>query len=226
MSERRKLPSRRNGYTWHLKINGQGLYIRSGEYEDGTLGEVFIDIAKAGAGLRSTTNCWAIAISQSLQWGTPLEKIVDMFTHVQYEPSGEVRGHPQIIKAYSIPDLVVRVLGLHYLGRSDLANGPDQPIIVGPEPSSLQETASEEDALAGKSAKKTPGGFERLPGTPETPQQRERREAQEEYAKRVSQAKDQGYSGNQCGSCQSFAMKRTGPCETCDLCGATSGGCS
>ena len=105
---------------------GNKIYLRTGEYEDGTLGEIFIDMHKEGAAFRSMMNCFAIAVSMGLQYGVPLEEYVETFTFTRFEPQGMVTGHPNIKMATSIIDYVFRVLGLEYLGRTDLVQVPPE----------------------------------------------------------------------------------------------------
>ena len=119
---RRPLPSKRSGYTQKAKISGHTIYVRTGAYEDGTLGEIFLDINKEGTLLRSMMNCFAIAVSLGLQYGVPLEEFVDVFTFARFEPNGLVTGHDNIKRATSIIDLVFRDLALNYLGRHDLVH--------------------------------------------------------------------------------------------------------
>jgi ribonucleoside-diphosphate reductase alpha chain len=116
---RRPLPKVRNGITYELKIGGQKMYLRTGEYDDGEIGEIFLDMSKEGATLRSILNCFAIAISKGLQYGVPLKEFVDTFTFTRFEPQGIVQGHPYIKQATSVIDLVFRTLGEKYLGRTD-----------------------------------------------------------------------------------------------------------
>jgi ribonucleoside-diphosphate reductase alpha chain len=116
---RRPLPKRRNGITYELKIGGQKLYVRTGEYEDGQLGEIFLDMSKEGATLRSILNCFAIAVSKGLQYGVPLEEFVNTFIFSRFEPQGIVEGHENIKMATSVIDLVFRTLGYDYCGRTD-----------------------------------------------------------------------------------------------------------
>jgi ribonucleoside-diphosphate reductase alpha chain len=118
------LPGRRSGYTQEARIGGHKVYLRTGEYEDGTLGEVFIDLAKEGATLRGILSCFAIAISKGLQFGVPLEEFVDTFTFQTFEPRGLVEGHPNIKMANSIVDYVFRALAVEYLHRDELAQVP------------------------------------------------------------------------------------------------------
>ncbi|MBT7994890.1 MAG: vitamin B12-dependent ribonucleotide reductase, partial [Bacteroidetes bacterium] len=117
--ERKRLPSKRNGFTQKAKIGGQTIFVRTGEYSDGTLGEVFIDMHKEGAAFRSMLNSFAIAISLGLQYGVPLEEYVDKFTFTRFEPSGNV-DHANIKYATSIIDYVLRLLAFEYLNRTDL----------------------------------------------------------------------------------------------------------
>jgi ribonucleoside-diphosphate reductase alpha chain len=118
------LPGRRGGYTQEARIGGHKVYLRTGEYDDGTLGEVFIDLAKEGATLRGILSCFAIAVSKGLQFGVPLEEFVDTFTFQTFEPRGMVEGHPNIKMANSIIDYVFRALAVEYLARDELAQVP------------------------------------------------------------------------------------------------------
>ncbi|MCH7584432.1 MAG: vitamin B12-dependent ribonucleotide reductase [Acidobacteria bacterium] len=130
------LPSRRVGFTQEAKVGGHKIFVRTGEYPDGTLGEVFIDLAKEGATLRGILGCLAIAVSKGLQYGVPLEEFVDSFTFQTFEPRGMVEGHPNIKMANSIVDYVFRSLGLEYLGRTDLVQVPPTELGELPEPPS------------------------------------------------------------------------------------------
>lgn len=124
--ERRALPAKRRGFTQKAKINGQALFLRTGEYNDGTLGEIFIDMAKEGATMRSMLNCFAIAISIGLQYGVPLEEYVEKFVFTRFEPAGMV-DHPNIKTTTSIIDFMFRSLAYEYLGRNDLVHVLDTP---------------------------------------------------------------------------------------------------
>jgi ribonucleoside-diphosphate reductase alpha chain len=126
--ERRKLPAKRRGFTQKAKINGQAIFLRTGEYGDGTLGEIFIDLAKEGSTLRSLINSFAIAVSVGLQYGVPLEEYVEKFIFTKFEPSGMV-DHPNIKSTTSIVDFVFRCLAYEYLGRTDLVHVLDKPEI-------------------------------------------------------------------------------------------------
>jgi len=116
---RRPLPTQRRGFTYELKLSGQKMYLRTGEYLNGELGEIFLDMSKEGATLRSILNCFAIAVSKGLQYGVPLKEFVDTFTFTRFEPQGMVEGHAHIRLATSVVDLVFRTLGHQYLGRTD-----------------------------------------------------------------------------------------------------------
>ena len=128
------LPGRRNGYTQEARVGGHKVFIRTGEYEDGTLGELFIDLAKEGATLRGILSCFAIAVSKGLQYGVPLEEYVDTFTFQTFEPRGMVEGHPNIKMANSLIDYVFRALGVEYLHRDELAQVPPDRRDELPEP--------------------------------------------------------------------------------------------
>ena len=123
------LPERREGWTQEARVAGHKVYLRTGEYPDGTLGEVFIDIAKEGATLKGVLGCFAIAVSKGLQYGVPLEEFVDTFTFQTFEPRGMVEGHENIKMSNSIIDYVFRALGLEYLDRTDIVQVPpkDKP---------------------------------------------------------------------------------------------------
>ena len=122
LREREKLPSRRKGYTQKAVVGGHKVYLRTGEYDDGRLGEIFVDMHKEGAALRSLLNNFAIAISLGLQYGVPLEEYVDAFTFTRFEPQGPVQGNDSIKYATSILDYVFRELAVSYLERFDLAH--------------------------------------------------------------------------------------------------------
>ena len=120
---RRKLPDRRKGYIQKAAVGGHKVYLHTGEYDDGELGEIFIDMHKEGAAFRSLMNNFAIAISIGLQYGVPLEEFVDAFVFTRFEPAGPVTGNDTVKSATSILDYIFRELGVSYLGRDDLANG-------------------------------------------------------------------------------------------------------
>jgi len=130
-SERVRLPNRRVGYTQKATVGSHKVYLRTGEYEDGTLGEIFIDMHREGAAFRSLLNCFAIAVSLGLQYGVTLEEFVDAFVFTRFEPSGIVGGHDNIKMATSVIDYIFRELGLAYLGRDDLVQVKPEQIFAG-----------------------------------------------------------------------------------------------
>ena len=127
--ERRTLPAKRRGFTQKAKINGQTIFLRTGEYADGTVGEIFIDMAKEGATMRSMLNCFAISISIGLQYGVPMEEFVEKFVFTRFEPAGFV-DHPNIKSTTSIVDFIFRALGYEYLNRTDLVHVLDKPEVM------------------------------------------------------------------------------------------------
>ena len=142
---RRRLPRKRFGFTQEARVGGQKVYVRTGEYEDRTLGEIFIDIHKEGAAYRSMMNCFAIAVSLGLQYGVPLEEYVNVFTFTRFEPQGTV-DHPNVKYATSIIDYIFRVLGMEYLGRTDFVQVP---------PEQKPESGAEAEAEAAEPPKKS-----------------------------------------------------------------------
>ena len=148
--ERRTLPAKRRGFTQKAKINGQAIFLRTGEYNDGTVGEIFIDMAKEGATMRSMLNCFAISISIGLQYGVPLEEFVEKFVFTRFEPSGMV-DHPNIKSTTSIVDFIFRALAYEYLGRNDLVHVLDKPEI-----SNTGDEDWDDTEVAADTEKKTP----------------------------------------------------------------------
>jgi ribonucleoside-diphosphate reductase alpha chain len=116
-----RLPTKRHGFTQEARVGGHKVFLRTGEYDDGTLGEIFIDMHKEGAAFRSLMNCFAMAVSIGLQYGVPLETYVEQYTFTRFEPHGPVEGHPNLKFATSIVDYIFRVLGVEYLKRYDFA---------------------------------------------------------------------------------------------------------
>jgi ribonucleoside-diphosphate reductase alpha chain len=164
---RRRLPKKRRGFTQEAKVGGQKVYLRTGEYEDGSLGELFIDMHKEGAALRSMMNCFAISVSLGLQFGVPLDEFVNAFTFTRFEPQGPV-DHANIKFATSVVDFIFRLLGMEYLGRTDFVH-------VKPADSELEEEA-ETTGVAPQPEGTTPpagtsleGGQRRTPVADPTP---------------------------------------------------------
>jgi ribonucleoside-diphosphate reductase alpha chain len=146
-----RMPQKRRGFTQEARVGGHKVFLRTGEYDDGALGEIFIDMHKEGAAFRSLMNCFAMAVSVGLQYGVPLETYVEQFTFTRFEPHGVVGGHPNIKFATSIVDYIFRVLGVEYLKRYDFAQvKPDEqnPVIDDPTQTNLAEAARDAGGAA------------------------------------------------------------------------------
>ena len=159
-TDRKRLPDRRKGYIQKATVGGHKVYLHTGEFDEGTLGEIFIDMHKEGAAFRSLMNNFAIAISIGLQYGVPLDEFVDAFVFTRFEPAGEVTGNDRITKATSILDYIFRELAVSYLAREDLAELGDHVSHDGlgkGESESAQETA----ALPEEAAQIISRGFSR-----------------------------------------------------------------
>ena len=222
IAKRKRLPDRRTGYTQKAKIGGQTVYIRTGEYENGQLGEIFIDMAKEGAAFRSLLNSFAIAVSLGLQHGVPLEEFVDAFVFTKFEPSGVVIGNRRIKMATSVIDYIFRELAVTYLGRNDLAHVKDDETVVEKKNDapftfatlgnggSVSRDDKEEHSHAVVLDRST---TERSAGNSEAAQK----------MRAVEQAREQGFTGDVCPECGSMTMVRNGTCLKCTTCGATTG---
>lgn len=212
LAKRRQLPNRRAGYTQKSRIGGQKVYVRTGEYEDGTLGEIFIDMHKEGAAFRSMTNCFAIAVSLGLQHGVPLDEYVDAFVFTRFEPNGVVTGSPYIKMSTSIIDYIFRELAVTYLDRHDLAHVMPEDL----RGDTLHEPAYEsEEVVSERVVDAEPVATLTRPQSVHT-----------KAATKVSaiiEARMKGYEGNPCPNCQSMTLVRSGACAKCDTCGETSG---
>jgi ribonucleoside-diphosphate reductase alpha chain len=229
IAKRRRLPDRRTGYTQKAKINGQSVYIRTGEYENGQLGEIFIDMHREGAAFRSLLNCFAISISLGLQHGVPLEEFVDAFVFTRFEPSGIVTGNEKIKMSTSVIDYIFRELAVSYLGRNDLAHvNPDEskskvsPGIVKKfiEPEFVSEEVVSERLV--ELDKEHANAYNNSLSNVETKIQKKILPVSSMQSK-VRQAIEKGYTGDICTECQSMTMVRNGTCLKCMTCGATSG---
>jgi ribonucleoside-diphosphate reductase alpha chain len=237
IAHRRKLPDRRAGYTQKARIGNHTIYLRTGEYEDGALGEIFLDMHKEGAAFRSMTNCFAIAISLGLQHGVPLEEYVDAFQFTRFEPNGMVQGNPHIKMTTSIIDYIFRELAITYLGRHDLAQVEPEDLRGDAihrersEPEFESEEVVEERFLdspakpqatfaAPRSGHLHPIG-EPVNGNGHTADGAAL--ATHPATDRVRQARLKGYEGDPCTECGQLTLVRSGACAKCDTCGATSG---
>ena len=123
-NDRSRMPDRRKGYIQKVSIGDHKIYLHTGEYDDGKIGEIFIDMNKEGELVKALMNNFAIAISLGLQYGVPLDEFVDAFIETKFEPSGEIKGNDRILNASSILDYIFRELAISYLGREDLAHTP------------------------------------------------------------------------------------------------------
>ncbi|TVQ04377.1 MAG: vitamin B12-dependent ribonucleotide reductase [Balneolaceae bacterium] len=213
VARRQKLPFRRSGYTQKVKIGGQSVYLRTGEYENGQLGEIFIDMHREGAAFRSLMNCFAIAISLGLQHGVPLEEFVDAFVFTKFEPSGMVNGSPHVKMTTSIIDYIFRELAVTYLERDDLAHVAPEDILT------RKLKPSEEQDLADEVEKKTivKESIKVIEGAAVT--KAVKKESDTDY----DRAKQLGYTGDSCPECGSMTMIRNGTCLKCMTCGSTTG---
>ncbi|MFC2083481.1 vitamin B12-dependent ribonucleotide reductase [Bacteroidota bacterium] len=227
IAKRRRLPDRRTGYTQKAKINGQTVYIRTGEYENGEMGEIFIDMAKEGAAFRSLLNSFAISISLGLQHGVPLEEFVDAFIFTRFEPSGPVAGNDRIKMSTSVIDYIFRELAISYLGRNDLAHvdetemkmkSVDHIPLIEPDFES-EETVSERMILLDE----TENSFK--PDNPTNGDRERVLETEKVFSMKrdVLKARERGYTGDICPECGSMTMVRNGTCLKCNTCGATTG---
>ncbi|MEM9879585.1 MAG: vitamin B12-dependent ribonucleotide reductase, partial [Pseudomonadota bacterium] len=152
-THREKLPHRRKGYTQKAIVGGHKVYLRTGEYEDGSLGEIFIDMHKEGAAFRSLMNNFAIAVSIGLQYGVPVEEFVDAYVFTRFEPSGMVEGNDAIKMATSVLDYIFREIAISYLGRNDLAHAEPQDLQVDALGNGVRGTGKQEvDAGASEEA--------------------------------------------------------------------------
>ena len=249
---RERLPDRRKGYTQKAIVGGHKVYLRTGEYDDGRLGEIFIDMHKEGAAFRSLMNNFAIAISLGLQYGVPLSEYVEAFTFTRFDPAGRVRGNDRIKNATSILDYVFRELAVSYLDRMDLAHVDEEsaaPDSIGggvregklPLPASriaspgfhrssnqlnhlyvIHDAKGREKAVQPQPAKVSLAAG--AAGAEEASISAGSVMGAGDAAVDPSQAsRIMGYVGEACGECGNFTMVRNGSCLKCDTCGSTSG---
>lgn len=221
IAKRRKLPDRRTGYTQKVKINGQSVYIRTGDYDNGQLGEIFIDMHKEGAAFRSLLNCFAISISLGLQHGVPLEEFVDAFVFTRFEPSGVVSGHKRIKMSTSVIDYIFRELAVTYLNRNDLAHVEEDEHVkqehrLTIEPDYISEEIISETVVQ-RDDMLQPADKIQLDVSSQ------RTTAAMTQHQKIMKAREAGYTGDICPECQSMTMVRNGTCLKCTTCGATTG---
>ena len=250
-AERRKLPPRRKGYTQKAVVGGHKVYLRTGEYENGSIGEIFLDMHKEGAAFRSLMNNFAIAISIGLQYGVPLEEFVEAYTFTRFEPAGPVEGNDTIKIATSVLDYIFRELAISYLGRDDLAHAEPTDLLPdslgdgkNKENKNVEVTAKQYNVALSAVKKIASTGYVRsnlyiLGASHEgNIQSRQSSSSNTEMAgdiaknvvtvntaKRVKseEAQMKGYEGDPCNSCGNFTLVRNGTCLKCMTCGSTTG---
>jgi len=248
--ERERLPHRRKGYTQKATVGGHKVYLRTGEYEDGRIGEVFIDMHKEGAAFRSLMNNFAIAVSIGLQYGVPLEEFVEAYTFTRFEPQGIVTGNDAIKMSTSILDYTFRELAISYLDRGDLGHvnvddldvtttgaGETQSDLVNKVTSrgfirkqglvvysndGSAAVAKSFDADAETMLAGGAGDTATVTAT-DTAAEVVVGAVADQTAERVKQARMQGYEGEACPECQNFTLVRNGTCLKCNTCGGTTG---
>ena len=249
--ERQRLPNRRKGYTQKAMVGGHKIYLRTGEYENGQLGEIFLDMHKEGAAFRSLMNSFAISVSLGLQHGVPLDEFVEAFTFTRFEPNGMVMGNDHIKMSTSVIDYVFRELAISYLGRHDLAQVQPEDLR---NDSTGQKKDEEEDEgpaeeISRDSQEVTSFVDEQLNALKQEPTSGT--EGSEAFHRRllagetgfgatisgsstmsggtatqmeqITVARMKGYEGDACGECGQFTLVRNGSCLKCQSCGATTG---
>ncbi|MEL0042368.1 MAG: vitamin B12-dependent ribonucleotide reductase, partial [Candidatus Puniceispirillum sp.] len=251
-AERERLPHRRKGYTQKATVGGHKVYLRTGEYEDGRLGEVFIDMHKEGAAFRSLMNNFAIAVSIGLQYGVPLEEFVEAYTFTRFEPQGIVTGNDAIKMSTSILDYTFRELAISYLDRGDLGHvnvddldvtttgaGDGQSelmnrvtshgfirrqglVVYSNDGSAALAKSPDQDTVTMRAADPQPV-IKADVGSVTSEASMAASSAAQKTSNRVQQARMQGYEGEACPECQNFTLVRNGTCLKCNTCGGTTG---
>jgi len=241
VAKRRRLPKRRNGIIREATVGGHKVYVRTGEYEDGALGEIFIDMYKEGAAFRGLLNSFAVLTSKALQYGIPLDELVDSFTFTRFEPAGMVQGHEAIKNSTSILDYVFRTLGYDYLNRTDFVhvNAVDEvggtplesennnrtdtketEFIAPAYPEVEDNSIRDERDIISVTKNQTELNIEPVTTTNIGGVAAGTKKIQ---LKVNDPMKSLGYTGESCGSCGSMRVKRNGSCTVCESCGGTSG---
>jgi ribonucleoside-diphosphate reductase alpha chain len=225
VSVRHRLSKRRSGFTQEAKVGGHKVFLRTGEYENGALGEIFIDMHKEGAAFRSLMNCFAISVSMGLQHGVPLSAYVDQFTFTRFEPGGLVEGHPNIKFATSIIDYVFRVLGVEYLHRYDFAQVPPAETQMELQNPTDADAVQKLPAGAGGTDSMAPEGFVKAPQIELTfaggsvPRAEEGGPKGSVLSQQLSEMMGDAPICDQCG----HITVRNGACYKCLNCGASLG---
>ncbi len=228
-SQRYKLPKKRKGVIREATVGGHKIFLRTGEYEDGQLGEIFIDMYKEGAAYRGMLNSFAILASKALQYGVPLEELVDTFTFTRFEPAGMVQGHEAIKNSTSILDYVFRTLGYDYLQRNDLVhvfdNDTNKTELNTDAAAQLQDIeAKGNSGNEGDQPDEKDIAKNRL-DSPKTLELKTVKSTTSSNARtaELKEAMSLGYTGEMCSTCSSSRVKRNGSCTVCEDCGTTSG---
>ncbi len=218
---RRRLPERRKGYIQKSTVGGHKVYLHTGEYDDGELGEIFIDLHKEGAAFRSLMNNFAISISIGLQYGVPLEEYVDAFLFTRFEPAGEVKGNETIRQATSILDYIFRELAVSYLGRADLAHvDPFDVRSDGLSKGAIDAESAARLISRGFSRGAAPDNLVMLRPRTSADAARDKREIKTQPTKPAAT----GYRNEPCGACGHFTVEQNGACAACGAKGEASGG--
>jgi len=224
VAERQRLPNRRKGYTQKANVGGHKVYLRTGEYEDGRIGEIFIDMHKEGAAFRSLMNNFAISVSLGLQYGVPLEEYADAFVFTRFEPAGEVTGNDRITRATSILDYIFRELAVSYLGREDLAEAVVTHDGLGR--GAGDGTRAEAPAFSSEAAQFISKGFSRgqLPDNIVILEKKRAGKTAGEPAAGEAELPSPPYLALACPACASFTLLEAGPGGrlACDTCGEES----
>ena len=210
--EHRPLPERTKGYTQKVTVGGHKVYLRTSEYEDGTLGEIFIDLSKESAGFRAMVNAVARTVSIGLQHGVPLETYVDEFAFTMSTPAGIVEGNDCITNCTSLLDYVFRELAVSYLDRTDLAQVRPDGIHI----------ADVTDSIIAALLRPSGLSRQRIPRAV-LEQPRNTDDAEMVPLDAATKAKMQGYEDEPCENCSEYTIVRNGTCRKCNSCGATSG---
>ncbi|MBS1902364.1 MAG: vitamin B12-dependent ribonucleotide reductase [Bacteroidetes bacterium] len=232
---RLKLPQRRRGWLREAVVGGHKVYLRTGEYDDGALGEIFIDMYKEGASFKGLLNCFAVLASKALQYGVPLEELVDTFTFTRFEPAGSVQGHEAIKNATSILDYVFRALGYEYLNRTDFVHvkAVDEhkhdhhhhaSVAAGPATAPVSAVSTQRtEAPSEDEVVERLKNQQKSEPEPAMAAATSAATAAETRKQQYREAKTKGYTGEQCPACGSMRVKRNGACTLCEDCGTTSG---
>jgi ribonucleoside-diphosphate reductase alpha chain len=235
-AQRRRLPKKRKGYVREAYVGGHKVFLRTGEYEDGSIGEIFIDMYKEGASFKGLLNCFAVLASKALQYGIPVEELVDTFSFTRFEPAGFVEGHEAIKNATSILDYVFRSIGYDYLNRTDFVHVKAVDEIP-------PDKNHHDDKPADKADDKIEKGSDTADDLNSDAREIEEPDNDPPLAfitrsvtngngngngtslklQQAHAAKQIGYTGEQCVSCGSIRVKRNGSCTVCEDCGTTSG---